>query len=161
MTVTKIVFYIYSTFCKQRENENEGRINCRFLTVFWSQTFLQNISCLIFTLINKCKYRLISLRVELFENWDNIAYKDKLWFVIFFLREKYSSKLICTVWNFRCPDPQKPCSVLYNQDTDRLEVIGDSHESADTDDGPVSLSGTSIKLYLTWNKRSCWTNLSN
>ncbi|XP_050496495.1 cytoplasmic dynein 2 heavy chain 1 [Bombus huntii] len=51
------------------------------------------------------------------------------------------ARLIYQLTDCWCPDPQKPCSVLYNQDTDRLEVIGDSHESTDTDDGPVSLSG--------------------
>lgn len=47
-------------------------------------------------------------------------------------------------WNFRCPDPQNPCSVLYNQDIDRLEAVNDSDESTNTEDGPVSLSGIVI-----------------
>lgn len=48
---------------------------------------------------------------------------------------------IVIIWNYRCPNQQKPCSVLYNQNTDRLETVGDADESMNTDDGPVSLSG--------------------
>ncbi|XP_043507557.1 cytoplasmic dynein 2 heavy chain 1 [Frieseomelitta varia] len=56
-----------------------------------------------------------------------------------------------------CPDPQKPCFVVYNQDTDRLEAIGDADESTDTDDGPVSLSGAmrgALSSVLPWIRNS-------
>lgn len=46
-----------------------------------------------------------------------------------------------TVQNRRCPDPQKPCSVLYNEDSDRLEAVRDANQSVDTEDGPILLTG--------------------
>ncbi|XP_017891098.1 cytoplasmic dynein 2 heavy chain 1 isoform X2 [Ceratina calcarata] len=52
-----------------------------------------------------------------------------------------------------CPNTQEPCSVLYNEDTDRLEAIGDVDESTDTEDGPVSLSGAmkqALSSVLPW-----------
>ncbi|XP_076621618.1 dynein cytoplasmic heavy chain beethoven [Colletes latitarsis] len=52
-----------------------------------------------------------------------------------------------------CPNPQKPSAVLYNGDTDRLEAVGDADQSTDTDDGPVSLSGTmkgALSSVLPW-----------
>ncbi|XP_029665147.1 cytoplasmic dynein 2 heavy chain 1 [Formica exsecta] len=39
-----------------------------------------------------------------------------------------------------CPDPQKPSTVLYDQETDRLIPFSDTYESIDTDYGPVSIS---------------------
>lgn len=41
----------------------------------------------------------------------------------------------------RCPDPQKPSAVLYDQETDRLVPFSDTYESVETDCGPVSISG--------------------
>ncbi|KOX76673.1 Cytoplasmic dynein 2 heavy chain 1 [Melipona quadrifasciata] len=51
------------------------------------------------------------------------------------------ARLIYQLTDCWCPNPQKPCFVVYNQDTDRLEAIGNADESTDTDDGPVSLLG--------------------
>lgn len=36
--------------------------------------------------------------------------------------------------------------MLYNEETDRLETIGDADQSTDTEDGPVSLSGDKVAL---------------
>ncbi|KZC10148.1 Cytoplasmic dynein 2 heavy chain 1 [Dufourea novaeangliae] len=52
-----------------------------------------------------------------------------------------------------CPNPQKPYSVVYNEHTDRLEVVGDIDQSVDTEDGPVSLSGAmkgALSTVLPW-----------
>lgn len=57
------------------------------------------------------------------------------------MNQNFEEMSIVIIWNYRCPNQQKPCSVLYNQNTDRLETVGDADESMDTDDGPVSLSG--------------------
>ncbi|XP_029051229.2 cytoplasmic dynein 2 heavy chain 1 [Osmia bicornis bicornis] len=54
-----------------------------------------------------------------------------------------------------CPDPQKPCSVLYNEDIDRLEAAGEADQSTDTEDGPVSLTGAmkeALSSVLPWIK---------
>nr|XP_012219219.1 PREDICTED: cytoplasmic dynein 2 heavy chain 1 [Linepithema humile] len=39
-----------------------------------------------------------------------------------------------------CPDPQKPCAVLYDHETDRLVPFNDTYESVNTDYGSVSIS---------------------
>ncbi|XP_017764042.1 PREDICTED: cytoplasmic dynein 2 heavy chain 1 [Eufriesea mexicana] len=67
------------------------------------------------------------------------------------------ARLIYQLTDCWCPNPQKPCSVLYNEDTDRLEAIGDADESTDTDDGPVSLSGAmkkTLSSVLPWIKNN-------
>ncbi|XP_051159645.1 cytoplasmic dynein 2 heavy chain 1 [Leptopilina boulardi] len=52
-----------------------------------------------------------------------------------------------------CPDPQKPFSILYNPETDRLEPLGNSNESVMSDSGPVNVSGTmkkAMEIILPW-----------
>ncbi|XP_078051355.1 cytoplasmic dynein 2 heavy chain 1-like, partial [Augochlora pura] len=51
------------------------------------------------------------------------------------------ARLIYQFTDCWCPNPQKPCSVLYNGMTDRLEAVQDVDDSVDTDDGFVLLSG--------------------
>lgn len=52
-----------------------------------------------------------------------------------------------------CPDPQKPFSVIYNSETDRLEPMGSSNQSVMTESGPVFVSGTiqkAMAIILPW-----------
>nr|XP_033320776.1 cytoplasmic dynein 2 heavy chain 1 [Megalopta genalis] len=51
------------------------------------------------------------------------------------------ARLIYQFTDCWCPNPQKPCSVLYNGITDRVEAVQVVDDSVDTDDGPVLLSG--------------------
>ncbi|XP_076646917.1 dynein cytoplasmic heavy chain beethoven [Halictus rubicundus] len=63
------------------------------------------------------------------------------------------ARLIYQFTDCWCPDPQKPCSVLYNGDTDRVEAVQDVDQSVDTDDGSVLLSGAmkgAIASVLPW-----------
>ncbi|CAK9809936.1 Cytoplasmic dynein 2 heavy chain 1 [Anthophora quadrimaculata] len=74
--------------------------------------------------------------------------------------EKLRDDLARTIYQYTdcwCPNPQKPCSVLYNRDVDRLEAVGDADESTDTEDGPVSLSGAmkeALSSVLPWIKNN-------
>ncbi|XP_031838829.2 dynein cytoplasmic heavy chain beethoven isoform X1 [Nomia melanderi] len=51
------------------------------------------------------------------------------------------ARLIYQFTDCWCPDPQKPSSVLYDEDTDRLEAVQDTNQSVDTEDGPILLTG--------------------
>ena len=58
-----------------------------------------------------------------------------------------------------CPDPQKPFSVFYNPEIDRLEPLANSVKSTMTETGPVHLSGAiqkAMAIILPWieNNRS-------
>ncbi|XP_076748967.1 dynein cytoplasmic heavy chain beethoven [Xylocopa sonorina] len=65
------------------------------------------------------------------------------------------ARLIYQYTDCWCPNPQKPCLVLYNRDADRLEAVGDANESTDTEDGPVALTGATkgaLSSVLPWIK---------
>ncbi|XP_076387639.1 dynein cytoplasmic heavy chain beethoven [Megachile rotundata] len=56
-----------------------------------------------------------------------------------------------------CPNPQKPCYVLYNEDIDRLEDAGEADRAIDTEDGPICLSGAmkgALSSVLPWIKNN-------
>lgn len=56
-----------------------------------------------------------------------------------------------------CPDPQKPFSVIYNQETDRLEPLSGPNQSIMTEGGPVYVSGTfqkAIGILLPWIEKN-------
>lgn len=48
----------------------------------------------------------------------------------------------------RCPDPRKPCAVIYDRERDRLDIPDDSVSSLETDEGPILLSGMRWTIFL-------------